>query len=102
MDIFEEQFYADVTLETESARKRFLNSGIHPEHDRPSRQVMLTILVEEVGKVARMVDKLSILGDGDEYDDVREQCFREGYSRMVTSASVIRRFAELWRILPRR
>jgi hypothetical protein len=102
MDIFAEQFYADVDAETESARSRFLNSGLHPEHDRPSRQVMLSILTEELGKVFRTVNKLSILDDTDGNDDVREQLLREGYSRLVTTASVTRRFAELWRVLPRR
>jgi hypothetical protein len=102
MFISEEQFFTDISKETESARGKFLTSGAHPELDKPSRQVLLCILGEEIGKLTRAINKLSITPETISYKDVIAQWDTEGYHRIVTASATLRRLAELWDELGRK
>ena len=77
-------FERDVHAETASARARWTDGGTADEWGM--------VLVEEVGKFARCINKLHIAED----DDVRDRWLEEGYHRLVTMASVIERLAHRW------
>jgi hypothetical protein len=91
-----EKFWADVEKETEEARGLFLPSGYHLDNDLPPRSVFINVVQEEMGKLARCINKLLITRDSDQ----RGHWLREGEHRIITSVSLLRRFAERWYELP--
>ena len=62
------------------------------------RVYFINVAAEELGLLARTANKLLIAPPG----DIREQWLTEGYHRIVTTSSVLRRLAERWRELPER
>ena len=89
-------FQKDVEDETILARNKFLFKGCHIERDQFSRGMWMSCIEEEVGKLCRAVNKLSIVVD----DTQREGYLDEGYHRILTASSLLRRLAENWEKLP--
>lgn len=86
------KFWKDVETETTSARKKFLLMGAHLENDPHTMAYWLSIIGEEFGKLQRSHNKLSIAAT----PEVEEQWRKEGYHRILTTVSLLRRFAENW------
>ena len=87
------RFAHDVKAESKEARALFRNSGHHPELDHIPLIEFAMFLVEEIGKVARATNKMLISTDSpEEYN----RWLAYGRSRLVTSASLIQRMAEVW------
>ena len=86
------KFWKDVESETQSARKKFLLMGAHLENDPHSMSYWLSVIGEEYGKLCRSHNKLSIGAT----PEVKEQWETEGYHRIVTTVSLLRRLAENW------
>ncbi len=91
------KFWKDVETETTSARKKFTHPGIHLDRDVHDRAFWLSVITEEIGKLCRTVNKLN-LRPADER--IVEQWTKEGYHRIITSVSLLRRLAEAWDKLP--
>lgn len=92
-----QKFWKDVETETKSARAKFTAPGCHLERDINDRAFWLNVIMEEVGKLSRTINKLS-LNPADER--IKEQWEREGYHRILTCVSLLRRLAENWHKLP--
>ncbi len=86
------KFWKDVESETTSARKKFQFSGVHLDNDYHTREYWLTVIGEEFGKLCRSNNKLTIASD----ERIRKQWKEEGYHRIITTVSLLRRFAEYW------
>ena len=86
------RFAHDVKEESKEARALFRNSGHHPELDHIPPIEFVSFLVEEVGKLARSTNKMLIADDPDVY----REWLGYGRTRLVTSASLIQRMAEVW------
>ncbi len=91
------KFWKDVETETRSARAKFTSRGIHLDRDTHDRAFWMSVIEEEIGKLCRTVNKLN-LNPADER--IRIQWEREGYHRILTSVSLLRRLAEYWDKLP--
>lgn len=89
-------FQQDVERETRTARGKFLFEGCHIERDRFSRGMWMSAIEEEVGKLCRACNKLSIVVDRNQ----REGYLDEGYHRILTASSLLRRLAEGWEGIP--
>jgi hypothetical protein len=81
--LFHRKFYADVERNVVIGR-RF--------GDDHTFYCWLGVLTEELGKLARVANKLNIAEDA----DVRAQWSKEGYHRLLTLCAVSRRMAENW------
>lgn len=88
-----QKFWKDVELETKSARGKFTAPGIHLDRDAHTRAYWMSVIEEEVGKLCRTVNKLA-LHPADER--IKEQWTKEGYHRIITTVSLLRRLAEVW------
>lgn len=93
---FGRRFAAGVERQTALARSKFRTAPNHLDRDLPDRTFWLSVLLEEVGKLAQACNKLSITPTADE----RQPWEQEGRQRLVTIASVVRRMAERWDELP--
>ena len=87
---------AEVERETVTGRAKFVRAHhmldcAEPGHLRP-RTVWEQVLLEEVGKLARCSNKLSLAVDV----STRAHWAKEGREKLVTIASIIRRMAEEW------
>ncbi len=91
------QWHADVQEETIQAESMFLPAPNHLTLDKPTKAYFVSVITEEVGKLARASNKLSITPLGS-----REAMpwHRDGERRLRTIASLVRRMAELWPELP--
>ncbi len=89
-------FQRDVEDETKTARNKFLFKECHIERDQFSRGMWMSAIEEEVGKLCRACNKLSIVVDKEQ----REGYLDEGYHRILTASSLLRRLAENWERLP--
>lgn len=89
-------FQKDVDEETTIARNKFLFKECHIERDQFSRGMWMSAIEEEVGKLCRACNKLSIVIDKSQ----REGYLDEGYHRILTASSLLRRLAENWEKLP--
>jgi len=85
-------FKRDVDEETRIARGKFLFPGCHIENDNFSKGMWMSAIMEEVGKLSRACNKLSIVIDSGQ----REGYLDEGYHRILTASSLLRRLAENW------
>ncbi len=92
-----QKFWKDVETETTSARAKFVAPGIHLDRDVHDRAFWMSVINEEIGKLCRVVNKLNLM-PGDER--IIEQWQKEGYHRIITSVSLLRRLAESWDKLP--
>jgi len=92
-----QKFWKDVETETTSARNKFIFPGIHLDRDIHDRAFWMSVITEEIGKLCRTVNKLN-LKPGD--NRIIEQWEKEGYHRIITSVSLLRRLAESWNKLP--
>ena len=90
------RWHRQVEAETTQAESMFLPAPNHLTRDKPTRTLFVSVITEEVGKLARDANKLSILLDG----SVRDKWHRDGRTHLVTIASLVRRMAELWDELP--
>ena len=89
-------FQKDVEDETKIGRGKFLYEGCRIERDKFSRGMWMSVIEEEVGKLCRACNKLSIVIDKNQ----REGYLDEGYHRILTASSLLRRLAENWEKLP--
>ena len=85
-------FKRDVDEETRIARGKFMFNGCHIENDNFSKGMWMAAIMEEVGKLSRACNKLAIVIDSDQ----REGYLDEGYHRILTASSLLRRLAENW------
>jgi hypothetical protein len=88
----EKRFFADITTETTHARTRFNFPGAHLDNETHSKEYWLSVINEEMGKLSQAVNKLHIVSD----DTIRQQWVLEGWHRILTASSLLRRFAENW------
>ncbi|KKN49943.1 hypothetical protein LCGC14_0637440 [marine sediment metagenome] len=95
---FGRRFAADVERETDIARKKFLHAPNHLDRDLPDKTLWVSVLLEEVGKMARCCNKLSLIPPSQ--TDLRLPWDEEGQHRLRTIASLVRRMAEKWCNLP--
>ena len=84
------KFQRDIENETSRARALFTQPGCHLDRDLWSRPLVINTITEEIGKLARCCNKLSIAVDG----KVREEWLDEAYFRIITASSLLRRMAE--------
>ena len=89
-------FYKDVDRETHIGRNKFLYPGCHIERDKFDRGLWMSALTEEIGKLCRACNKLTIVIDPQQ----REGYLDEGYHRIITASSLLRRLAENWEDIP--
>lgn len=94
--LFHRRFYREVEEHTALARSKFKRSSTHLEIGLPPKAFWIAVLVEEVGKLTRVTNKLSIASD----PKVRDQWNREGRHRLITIATTVRRMAEAWGSIP--
>lgn len=92
-----QKFWKDVETETTSARAKFTAPDIHLDRDLHDRAFWMSVITEEVGKLCRTVNKLN-LKPGDKR--IVAQWEKEGYHRIITTVSLLRRLAEAWDKLP--
>ena len=85
-------FHHDVKEEMKQARGLFRNSGHHLELDLPSLSFWVSVTLEELGKLARATNKLVIA----DTPESREQWHKFGHERLVTTAALLHRLAEVW------
>ena len=88
---------ADIEEETRLAESMFLPAPNHLTRDKPTKAYFVSVIMEEVGKLARATNKLSIIPLG---ADAAKEWHRDGQTRLRTCASLVRRMAELWPELP--
>lgn len=93
---FAEDWAHEVEQHTIEARAKFGMTTVHLERDMPTRTFWLSVLNEEVGKLARCCNKLAIAED----ERIRSQWESEGRHRLLTVASMARRMAEAWSAIP--
>ncbi len=93
---FGRRFAAEVERATEEARAKFRTAPNHLDRDLPDRTWWVSVLLEEVGKLARACNKLGITPSSME----RAEWNQEGKRRLRTIASMARRMAERWDELP--
>lgn len=86
------KFWKDVESETVSARRKFLLMDAHLENHPHTKSYWLSVIGEEYGKLCRSHNKLSIAAT----PEVKEQWQIEGYHRILTTVSLLRRLAENW------
>ncbi len=89
-------FQKDVEEETHTARNKFMFEGCHIERDQFNRGLWMSAITEEIGKLSRACNKLVICID----ERQREGYLDEGYHRILTASSLLRRLAENWEKLP--
>lgn len=89
-------FQKDVDVETHIARNKFSFRGCHIERDQFNRGLWMAAIMEEVGKLSRACNKLTICID----ESQRDGYLDEGYHRILTASSLLRRLAENWEVLP--
>ena len=94
--IFGRKFAFQVEAHTALARNKFLVAPNHLDRDLPDKTFWLSVLMEEVGKLARVCNKLSLVAD----PDGRMPWNQEGQQRLITIASMVRRMAERWDEIP--
>lgn len=95
------QFINEVEAETQAARTMFLNSKLHPENDNLSRILMVNNITEEIGKLSRCANKLMLLALADyKTSGEKDKWIKEGYHRIITTSSLLRRLAQLWEVMP--
>ncbi len=87
-----DRFFADIESETVHARDRFKFPGAHLDDEAHSREYWLSIIHAEFGKLSQTVNKLYIAKD----KSIRGEWTLEGYHRILTTVSLLRRFAEHW------
>ena len=90
------RYYEDIESETSHARDRFKFPGAHLEDDIHNKEYWLSVITEEIGKLCQAVNKLHIVND----EAIRQQWVLEGYHRILTASSLLRRLAEQWEVLP--
>ena len=90
---FGRKFAAKVEAATAEARAKFLTAPNHLDRDLPDKTFWISVIQEEVGKLARVCNKLAITPPG---HSERAQWNIEGNHRLVTIASLVRRMAERW------
>lgn len=90
---FGRKFAAKVEAATKEARGKFLTAPNHLDRDLPDKTFWVSVILEEVGKLARVCNKLAIMKPG---HSERPQWDWEGNRRLVTIASLVRRMAERW------
>ena len=95
--LFGRKFYRQVEAHTEEADAKFLMAPNHLSRDFPDKTYFISVMLEEVGKLARCCNKLAITPP---HYDTRQQWDREGRHRLITIASMARRMAERWDDLP--
>lgn len=95
---FRRRWQRDVEAETETARSLFRTHPDHLDNGLPRPEVWIAVMVEELGKLSRCINKLNLTTIGGDAA-VKEQWRREAYRRMVTTASLVRRMAERWQDL---
>lgn len=83
------RFSRDVHAETEQARVQWLGM-----EDHASAEVWLAVATEELGKLARAINKQHLADDS----DVVIQWQQEGRIRMVMIASIMERLEAVWPI----
>lgn len=93
-----QKFFEDIESETAHARKKFVFPGAHLENDLHNRSYWLSVITEEIGKLCQTANKLQIAKD----ESIVEGWEIEGYHRIITSVSLLRRLAENWYQLPNR
>jgi hypothetical protein len=91
------KFWKDVEDNTAIGRKKFERAQTTLENDMP-KSIWMTVLNEEIGKLNRCCNKLLLASD----PQVREQWEKEGYHKILTCSSVLRRLAEKWPDVPDR
>ena len=96
MSLFGRQFANRVEKHTAEARAKFRTGPNHLDRDLPDKQVWVSVITEQVGKLARSANKLSIAFDS----DVRADWDADGRHCLLTIASLARRMAERWDELP--
>ncbi len=94
--IWSRKWAAAVERETVTGRAKFVRADhmldcAEPGHLRP-RTVWEQVLVEEMGKLARCSNKLSLSAD----EATRKHWAKEGREKLLTMSSVLRRMAEEW------
>ena len=87
------KFHKLAEQETNSARKLFLNSGHHPENDLIPRTEFFCVFNEAVGKLNRVVNKLTISPDN---SDIERDWLLEGRRQMIVIQSLLDRFYLRW------
>ena len=96
--LFWRRWTAKVEAHTVNARAKFLTAPNHLDRDLPDKTFWLSVMVEEVGKLSRCCNKLSIIPR--HQADLREPWDREGQERLIAIASMARRMAERWPEIP--
>lgn len=96
--LFHRRWSARVEEHTREARGKFVTAPNHLDRDLPDRTYWVSVLVEEVGKLARCCNKLAIIPR--HQVSLREPWDREGNQRLLTIASMVRRMAERWPEIP--
>ncbi len=94
--LFLRQFTRKVAEHTEEARDKFQRAPICLDRDHLPRAYWIGPIVEELGKLARVCNKLDIATD----PSVRRRWNEGGRHRMVTLVSLTTRLAEAWDRLP--
>lgn len=97
--LYGRRFAALVEVATDEARAKFQVGPNHLDRDLPDKTLWVSVLMEEVGKLARACNKLSLLTEH-ATPEVREEWDSEGRHRLVTIASMARRMHERWNELP--
>lgn len=95
---FAEMFFAAVMRATREAEGKFLTAPNHLSRDLPHKSFWVSVILEEVGKLARTTNKLAITPPG--WASSRETWDVEGKRRLMTIASLVLRMAEAWDHLP--
>ncbi len=86
------RFQHEVKEETKEAMALFRASGHHPELDEIPLPEWGMFTVEEIGKLARCINELTITTDPEE----RAWWMAEGCRRIVSSSSLLARLAIKW------
>lgn len=90
------KYQRDVERETQRARNLFTPPGAHIERDKFCKAIWVSCIGEELGKLQRAVNKLTLAKD----EAIREQWLDTAYEKIVTTSSLLRRFAENLEQLP--
>lgn len=92
------KFQRDVEQETRRARGLFSPPGCHIERDKFCKAIWVSVIGEELGKLQRAVNKLTLAKD----EAIREQWLDTAYEKIITTSSLLRRMAENLEKLPDR
>ena len=90
------RLHEQVSIETDTARERFSWDVSIENLDTSSRVTVLTAITEELGKLARAINKLRIAKD----TDVRAQWSNEARNDMLRLLSLTERLWLAWAALP--